>query len=73
MAPVQYGDLALKGISIGPAGRMAMINNETLAVGESANIKLKDGHVVVVCRGIHDDSALVTVDGKLVELTMGRH
>jgi len=73
VAPVHYDDLALKGVSIGPAGRMAMINNETLAVGESASIKLKDGHVVVVCKEIHDDSALVTVDGKLVELTMGQH
>jgi thioredoxin-related protein len=73
VAPVQYGDLALKGISIGPAGRMAMINNETLAVGESASIKVKDGHVEVVCKEIRDDSALVTVDGKLVELKMGQH
>jgi thioredoxin-related protein len=73
VAPVQYGDLALKGISIGPAGRMAMINNETLAVGETASIKVKDGHVEVVCKEIRDDSALVTVDGKLVELKMGQH
>lgn len=73
VAPVQYGDLALKGISVGPSGRLAMINNETLAVGESASVKVKDGHVLVVCKEIRDDSALVTVDGKLVELSMAHN
>ena len=73
VAPVHYDDLALKGISIGPSGRMAMINNETLAVGESASVKVKDGHVQVVCKEIRDDSALVTVDGQLVELRMPGH
>jgi thioredoxin-related protein len=73
VAPVQYGDLALKGISVGPSGRLAMINNETLAVGESAQIKVKDGHVEVLCKEIHDDSVLITVNGKPVELTMGLH
>jgi thioredoxin-related protein len=70
VAPVQYDDLALKGVSVGPAGRMAMINNETLAVGESASVKVRDGHVDVVVKEIRDDSALVTVDGKPVELKM---
>ena len=73
VAEVHYDELALKGISIGPAGRMAMINNETLAVGESASVKVKDGHVQVVCKEIRDDSALVTVDGQLVELRMPGH
>ena len=73
VAEVHYEELALKGISIGPAGRMAMINNETLAVGETASIKVKDGRVEVVCKEIHDDSALVTVNGQLVLLQMGPH
>lgn len=73
IAPVQYGDLTLKGISIGPSGKLAMINNESLAVGESASVKVKDGHVQVVCKEIRDDSAVVTVDGKLVELRMVGH
>lgn len=73
VAPVQYGDLALKGISIGPAGRMAMINNETLAIGESAHIKVHDSRVEVVCKEIRDDSVLITADGKLMELKMGPH
>lgn len=73
VAEVHYDKLALKGILIGPAGRLAMINNEPLAVGESASIKYKDGHVLVVCKEIRDDSALVTVDGQLVELKMGQH
>jgi protein disulfide-isomerase len=73
IAPVQYGDLALKGISVGPSGRLAMINNESLAVGESAQVKVKDGHVQVVCKEIRDDSAIVTVDGKQVELRLAGH
>jgi protein disulfide-isomerase len=72
-APIQYGDLALKGISVGPSGKLAMINNETLAVGESANVKVKDGQVQVVCKEIHDDSVVITVNGKLLELQMGAH
>jgi hypothetical protein len=72
-APIQYGELALKGISVGPSGRLAMINNETLGVGESASVKVKDGHVDVVCKEIHDDSVVVTVNGKLLELKMGGH
>ena len=72
-AEIRYDQLALKGVSIGPAGRLAMINNETLGVGESANIKFKDGHVLVVCKEIRDDSVLVTVDGHQVELKMHQH
>jgi protein disulfide-isomerase len=70
VAAVQYGDLALKGVSVGPSGKLAMINNETLAVGESAKVKVKDGRVEVICKEIRNDSVLVTVDGKLVELKM---
>ena len=70
VAPVQYDDLALKGISVGPAGKLAMINNETLAVGESAQVKIKDGRVEVVCKEIRAESVVVTVNGKVVELKM---
>jgi protein disulfide-isomerase len=73
MAEIHYDELALKGISIGPSGKLAMINNETLAVGESASVKVKDGRVEVVCKEIHDDSVVVTVNGKLLELKMGGH
>ena len=50
-----------------------MINNETLAVGESVSVKLKDGRVQVVCKEIRDDSGVVTVDGRLVELKWAGH
>jgi thioredoxin-related protein len=70
VAPVQYDDLALKGISVSPSGSMALINNETLMAGESASVKLKNGHVQVVCKEIRADSVLVTVDGKPMELKM---
>jgi thioredoxin-related protein len=67
---IQYGDLTLKAIS-GPANkRLALINNESLLVGESAKIKVHDSRVVVVCKEIRDDSVLVTVDGKLTELKL---
>lgn len=73
MAEVHYGELALKGISIGPSGKLAMINNETFAVGETANVKVKDGQVLVVCKEIRDDSAVIIVDGKQLELRMVGH
>jgi thioredoxin-related protein len=70
-AAVQYGDLALKGISGSAGNRFAMINNQTLAAGESAKVKVKGGTVQVLCREILDDSVLITVDGKPVELKLG--
>jgi hypothetical protein len=71
-APIQYGDLALKGVSGAPGNRLALINNQTLAAGESAKVKTKDGTVQVLCREIREDSVLITVDGKPVELTLGK-
>ena len=66
--PTHYDQLALKGIS-GPANRrLAMINNVTLSVGETGSVRIKDGLVNVCCNEIHDDSVLVTVEGKQVEL-----
>ncbi len=69
--PIRYSELALKGISGTKEKRMALINNETLQVGETAKVKLRDGRVEVVCKEIRDDSVLVTVDGKLTELKLG--
>ena len=72
-APNVYGELALKGISIAPNNRLAMINNVTLAAGESAQVKVKDGHVEVLCKEIRNDSALVIVNGTKVELKLGKN
>jgi protein disulfide-isomerase len=69
--PNQYGELTLKAVSGAAGNRLALINNQTLAVGESAKVKVKDGTVQVVCREIREDSVTITVDGKPMELTLG--
>jgi protein disulfide-isomerase len=69
--PNYYAELALKAISGSPSSRLALINGETLAVGESARVKVRDSRVLVVCKEIREDSVLVTVDGKPCELKLG--
>jgi hypothetical protein len=74
VAPVKpnyYAELALKGISGSPESRMALINNETFMVGDSARVRVRDTRVQVVCKEIREDSVLVTVDGKACELKLG--
>lgn len=71
--PIHYGQLALKGIS-GPANsRMALINNETFLVGDSAKVKVNDAKVQVTCKEIREDSVLIIADGKTVELKLAHH
>jgi thioredoxin-related protein len=72
-APIRYESLALKGISGTKQRRMALINNQTLMVGETASVKVQDRHVEVCCKEIRDDSVLITADGKPVELKLGGH
>ena len=71
--PTQYAELALKGISGSKDRRMALINNETLMVGETAKIKVQDNRVEVCCKEIREDSVLITIDGKPMELKLGQH
>lgn len=55
--------LALKGIS-GPANRrFALINNQTLAAGELASVRVPSGLVKVRCWEIHDNSVVVSIEG----------
>jgi thioredoxin-related protein len=61
--PRVYTDLELKGISGKPNARFALINNQTIGVGESASVKLGDSVVKVKCLEIHDDYVVVSVDG----------
>ena len=74
-APVEfhYGALALKAISGGKERRMAMINNETFLVGETAKVRTQDQKVEVCCKEIREDSVLITADGKLMELKLANH
>jgi thioredoxin-related protein len=62
--PQRYTELVLKSIS-GPRNRrFALINNQTLAVGESARVKLEDSEVKVRCLEIRERSIVVAVDGQ---------
>ena len=61
--PKVYTDLELKGISGKPNARFALINNQTIGVGESVKVKLGDSVVKVQCLEIHDDYVVVSVDG----------
>lgn len=71
--PNHYGALALKGISGTKNRRMVLINNANLMVGETADVKVQDKDVVVCCKEIRDDSVLITVDDKPMELKLGSH
>ncbi len=68
-----YGELALKAISGSANRRAALINNETFFVGDTAKVRVNDTKVEVTCREIREDSVLVIVDGKSVELKLGHH
>jgi hypothetical protein len=60
----KYTDLSLKSISGSGTKRLALINNQTLAAGESGKVRLGAGEVKVRCEEIREKSVIVTVDGK---------
>lgn len=62
--PVRYTNLVLKNISGPKSHRFVLVNNQTLAVGDSARVKLGDGEVRVHCMEIRDRSVIVSVDGQ---------
>jgi thioredoxin-related protein len=70
--PTHYGALALKAISGSKTRRMVLINNASMMTGETAKVKVEDHDVVVCCKEIRDDSALITCDGKELELKLGK-
>jgi hypothetical protein len=59
--PRVYTDLELKGISGKSNARFALINNQTIGVGESANMKVGDFIMKVKCLEIHADYVVVAV------------
>jgi thioredoxin-related protein len=61
--PKTYSGLELKGISGPSNARLAMINNQTLGAGETAKVKLGDSTVKLKCLEVHDDYAVVMIDG----------
>jgi protein disulfide-isomerase len=62
--PSHADGLTLKGISGPKEKRMALVNNQTLAAGETASVKTPAGSLRVHCVEIRDGSVLVTIDGK---------
>jgi protein disulfide-isomerase len=62
--PTIFSELSLKGIVGSKNRRFALINNQTLAVGEKAMIRMQNGPVEIVCQEIRDDSVLVLVKGE---------
>lgn len=62
--PARFTNLVLKSIS-GPANRrLALLNNQTLGVGESVKVQLDDRNVKVRCQEIRARSVLVQVEGE---------
>ncbi len=56
--------LVLKGV-VGSAGRrLAIINNETMELGEESTVRTAAGRVRVKCLQIDPDSALVQIEGE---------
>ena len=60
--PPKYAALTLKRISGTGSKRLALINNQTLAPGESGKVRLGDGEVKIKVEEIRDRSVVVTVD-----------
>ena len=55
--------IELKGISGSKQRRLALINNETFAAGESSNIKVGNQPVLITCHQIEEDSVIISVGG----------
>jgi thioredoxin-related protein len=58
-----YAALELKGIAGSANARLAIINNQTLGAGETGKVKLGDSVVKVTCLEVHDDRAVVIIEG----------
>jgi protein disulfide-isomerase len=71
--PNYYAALALKGISGAKDSRMALINNETFMVGDTAKVRVRDTKIEVTCKEIREDSVLLLIDGKPQELKLASH
>lgn len=67
-----FGNLALKGISVSNEKRMAIINNKTFEVNEEADIRVNGQPVRVKCTEIRDKSVVIMVNGVSKELFLGK-
>lgn len=71
-SPPQYGEITLKGVSGVGSRRLALINNESLMVGESASVKTFGTNVEVTVKEIRDASVVLVVGGQTRELSLAR-
>jgi hypothetical protein len=56
--------LALKGVVGSKTRRLALINNQTMAAGETSSVRVPDGHVRVRCVEIGPDYVWIKVEGE---------
>lgn len=56
--------LVLKGVVGSKSRRLALINSETMAVGDTASVRVADGRVRVRCLEIGPDYVLLNVEGE---------
>jgi hypothetical protein len=66
-----FGNLALKGISVNNERRLAIINNKTFEVGEEGEVRVNGQPVRVKVTEIRDKSVVITVNGVSKELFLG--
>ena len=72
-AKINYSEVALKAITGKKEKRLALINNQSFAQGETAMVKLGDQTLKVFCKEIRYTSVIVQIDGKPeVELALGK-
>lgn len=62
--PPRYTNLVLKSISGAGDRKFALLNNQTLGVGETASVKLEDRNVRIRCTEIRERSVVVKVEGE---------
>jgi hypothetical protein len=72
LEPSWLNQIRLSGVSGPTNNRLAIINDNTFATGEGADLKLKGRTIHVRCLGIQDQSALIQIQGLPTpyELTM---
>ena len=56
--------LALSGLTVGERGALAVINRRTFAEGESAELAIANGRLIVTCCEIREQSVLVDIAGE---------
>ena len=66
-----FGNLALKGISVNNERRLAIINNKTFEVGEEGEVRVNGQPIKLKVIEIRDKSVVIEVNGVSKELFLG--